>query len=295
MGLQFFTDPSTFLAAVGDHLAADPVVSTVVTSVTHRAAAQLAEGIATPDRYWWLAVHDDDGAVVGAAMRAAPFVPYPIFLLPMPDEAAVALAHALHERGEEVLGVNGALPAARLCADELARLQGGRVEVAQHTRLFELTEVTPPAPAPGKLVAATDDDLDLALAWFTAFSDDADEQAGRPRGSSAHEVPDRREMLRRIRGGELWLWLDDAGRRVHLTGAGAPAYGVTRVGPVYTPREERGHGWASNAVAAVSRQVLAQGARVCLFTDQANPTSNKVYTALGYRPVVDMANLVIVG
>jgi predicted GNAT family acetyltransferase len=36
-----------------------------------------------------------------------------------------------------------------------------------------------------------------------------------------------------------------------------------------------------------------QGARVCLFTDQANPTSNKIYEALGFRRVVDMANLVI--
>ncbi|MDX6374309.1 MAG: hypothetical protein QOD98_3297, partial [Nocardioidaceae bacterium] len=35
------------------------------------------------------------------------------------------------------------------------------------------------------------------------------------------------------------------------------------------------------------------GTRVCLFTDQANPTSNKIYAAIGYEPVVDMANLVI--
>ena len=34
---------------------------------------------------------------------------------------------------------------------------------------------------------------------------------------------------------------------------------------------------------------------MCLFTDQANPTSNKIYTALGYQPVVDMANLIIAG
>ena len=49
--------------------------------------------------------------------------------------------------------------------------------------------------------------------------------------------------------------------------------------------------YASAGVAAVSRMLRDQGARVCLFTDQANPTSNKVYQALGYRPVVDMANL----
>lgn len=63
---------------------------------------------------------------------------------------------------------------------------------------------------------------------------------------------------------------------------------------MYTPPSQRGRGWASSAVAEVSRRLQAQGARVCLFTDQANPTSNKIYEALGYHPVVDMVNLVIV-
>ena len=122
---------------------------------------------------------------------------------------------------------------------------------------------------------------------------DADEQAGRPRGASAHEVPGRAEMLRRIRTGRLWFWVSPAGERVHLTGVSPPAFGVARVGPVYTPPAQRGRGWASNAVAGISRRIQAEGARVCLFTDQANPTSNKIYAALGYQPVADMANLVI--
>ena len=45
--------------------------------------------------------------------------------------------------------------------------------------------------------------------------------------------------------------------------------------------------------AHVSRLLRDSGTRVCLFTDQANPTSNKIYAAIGYEPVVDMANLVI--
>ncbi|MCY7374290.1 MAG: hypothetical protein LH461_11440, partial [Spirochaetaceae bacterium] len=94
--------------------------------------------------------------------------------------------------------------------------------------------------------------------------------------------------------GQLWFWVDEAGERVHLTGANPPSFGVARLGPVYTPPAQRGRGWASNAVAEVSRRIQAEGARICLFTDQANPTSNAIYAALGYRPVVDMANLVIV-
>ena len=290
--LQFCADPGEFLAAAGDYLAGDPVVSTVVTTVAHRLLAQQADRIAQPGRTWWLVVRNAS-AVAGAGMRTATFAPYPPFLLPMPDQAAVALARAWHERGEEVLGLNGARPAVEVCAAELTRLGGGRVQVSQHTRLHELGELVWPAPVPGGLRAATEDDVDLVMQWFGAFMGDADEQAGRPRGASAHEVPDRAEMLRRLRAGRLWFWVNPAGERVHLTGASPPSFGVARVGPVYTPPAQRGRGWASNAVAEVSRRIQAEGARVCLFTDQANPTSNKIYTALGYQPVADMANLAI--
>ncbi|MEH0931356.1 GNAT family N-acetyltransferase [Micromonospora sp. CPCC 205558] len=291
--LRFYTDPGEFLAAAGDYLAADPVVSTVVTTVAHRLLSQRAEGISPPDGNWWLVVSDGCGAVVGAGMRSAPYAPYPPFLLPMPDEAAVALAHALHERDEEILAINGALPAVELCAAELTRLGGGRVQVNQHTRLHELGELVMPSPVPGRLVVATEDDVELATEWFAAFAGDADEQAGRPRDASAHDVPDRTDMLRRLHAGRLWFWVDGTGEPVHLTGANPPSFGVARVGPVYTPPAQRGRGWASNAVAEVSRRIQAEGTRVCLYTDQANPTSNKIYAALGYRPVVDMANLVI--
>jgi predicted GNAT family acetyltransferase len=293
--LEFTRDPAEFLAAAGDHLALDPAMNTVVATIAQRHVALAAEGESLPVQDWWLVVRDAAGEVVGTGMRTARSGSRPLFLQPMPDEAAVAVARTLHARGEEVLGVNGALPAVEVCAAELARLQGGRVEVAQHTRLFELGTLRDPAPVPGRLVAADEDDLDLAVAWFEAFHDDADEQAGRPRGARAHLAVPPEHVQRRIRIGRLWFWVDEAGERVHMTSAHPPSYGVARIGPVYTPPAQRGRGWASAAVAEVSRKILAEGARATLFTDQANPTSNRIYSALGYEPVVDMANLVIVG
>jgi GNAT superfamily N-acetyltransferase len=293
--LEFCRDPASFLSMAASYLKADPVVSTVVTGMAYRALSQQRDGIALADRDWWLVVTDDSGAVVGAGMRTATFSPYPPFLLPMPDEAAVALARVLHERGEEVRGINGALPAVQICADELVRLVGGRVEIGQHTRLHELRNLVPPPAVPGELRLAAEDDVPLATEWFEAFMSDADEQAGRARGVSPHEAPEPSEMLRRIRSGRIWFWVAESGEPVHLTGANPPAFGVARIGPVYTPPSQRGRGWASSAVAEVSRRLQTEGARVCLFTDQANPTSNKIYAALGYQPVVDMANLAITG
>jgi hypothetical protein len=292
IALEFTTDGAAFLAAAGEHLAADPVMNTVVTANAHRPRSWPAGG--PPPYFWWLVVRDGAGAVVGAGMRTAPEPPHPLYLLPMPDAAAVALARTLHGRGEETGMVNGALPAADRCAAELARLTGGHVEIHVHTRLHELAEVIPPPPVPGRLTAVTEDSLELVCEWMEAFMGDADEQAGRPRGTGIHSLPDRVEVLRRIRDGHFWFWVDAAGRPVSLTGATPPAFGVARIAPVYTPPEQRGRGWASNAVAELSRRLQRGGARVCLFTDQANPTSNKIYAAVGYRPVADTANHVIV-
>ena len=72
-----------------------------------------------------------------------------------------------------------------------------------------------------------------------------------------------------------------------------PSFGVARVGPVYTPAAHRGHGYATALTAHVSRVLSDSGVLVCLFTDLANPTSNRIYAAIGYESVVDMANLVI--
>lgn len=292
MHLEFMTDPARFLALAARHLALQPVVSTVVSTVAERSVADIADGVEQDPRNWYAIALDGD-EVCAAAMRTAPFGARPPFLLPMADTTAQLLARTLFERGETVGAVNGALPAVQVFADETARPTGAVVSVAQHTRLFELGVLVPPAPVPGCLRQADRGDLALSVAWFDAFHRDADEQAGRESGTGSHEEPDEADVLRRIDRGAVWLWEDESGEVVHLTGANPPAFGVARIGPVYTPKPQRGRGYASAAVFEVSRHIIESGARACLFTDQANPTSNKIYEALGYRRVVDMANLLI--
>lgn len=291
---EFVTDPRRFLEAAGPLLAADPLVATVVASVTAQAARDDEAGVqpaAGLPRWWWLL--REENRVVTAAMRTARAEPHPLFLLPAPEDAARALARTLHERGESAPAVNGALPAVRAYAEELARLTGGEVITVQHVRLHEVREVVVPAPVPGTLRPAAVADLDLVVDWLGTFMADANEQAGRSRGSGSEGPPDPASVRRRIEAGTCWLWCDPHGRPVHLTGGGPPSFGVARIGPVYTPPAERGHGYAAATVAEVSLRLLDEGNRVCLFTDQGNPTSNGLYARLGYEPVVDMANLLV--
>ena len=155
--LDFTEDPGAFLEVADEILAADPVVSTVVSSVTQRIAR---DGLEPEHPQWWVTVHDADDRVVGVAMRTAPFAPHPMFVLPMPEDAARAIADAILERGEDVTAVNGALPAARVLIETLAEHAGAQVEVHTQMRLHVLGDlVVPPAP-PGRLRAATPEDLD---------------------------------------------------------------------------------------------------------------------------------------
>lgn len=299
MELEFFDTPRPFLDAAGALLAQDPVLGSVIASVSERTVRELADGhdswagVDAPFARWWVVVRDDAGTVVSAAMRTAPFRPHPTFAMPMDEEAARALAAALHERGELLGGANGALPGAATLARETARLAGGEAVTDKATRLWEATSVeVPPAPE-GRLRRATEDDAELVLSWFTAFHEEADEQAGREPDPASGEHNTLDSVLVRIREGVEWLWELPDGTVAHLSGAGLPAYGVSRIGPVFTPREHRGHGIASYVVGELTRRGLEAGHRMCLFTDLANPTSNKIYSGLGYAPVVDMAEHVV--
>jgi GNAT superfamily N-acetyltransferase len=291
MELRFYDDPAEFLDVAGPYFAAQPVLSTVPAGVASRIRDQRIAGVPWPAEVpCWFSAFVDDGQVVATAMRTAPFGEYPAYVMPMSDDAAVLLARTLLDRDEPVLGANGALPAVEVFCEEMASATGKQARIMQHTRLFELGEPKEPAQVPGHLRPARLDEQDLVTGWYDAFMADADEQAGRAAGASPHESPEPDEMRRRIQSGQIFLWEVD-GVPVHVTAATAPAFGVSRVGPVYTPKDQRGHGYASRAVYEVSRQLLDGGTRACLFTDQANPTSNKIYEALGYERLVDMANL----
>ena len=163
---------------------------------------------------------------------------------------------------------------------------------SQHTRLFELGDLVEPRPVTGRLRPATLDEQDLVASWYDAFMADADEQAGREPGRAPHETPTTRSCGRRIEGGRVFVWVDESGQ----PGArhrGEPP-GVRRLPdrpglhPQGAPRPRLS---PVRPCAEVSGLLRASGERACLFTDQANPTSNKIYEAIGYRRVVDMANL----
>jgi predicted GNAT family acetyltransferase len=72
----------------------------------------------------------------------------------------------------------------------------------------------------------------------------------------------------------------------------APAAGVSRIGPVFTPCDQRSRGYGSAVTAAAADLAHRNGtANVVLFADLANPVSNSIYQRIGFEPVVDSVRI----
>ena len=119
--------------------------------------------------------------------------------------------------------------------------------------------------------------------WMTGFDTEAmGSEAGR------RDIEGVRQRAPR-RAEPHGLHLGAMGYRSRCARQPAPRPHGIRIGAVYTPPELRRRGYASALVAAVSQAELDRGRRWCfLFTDLANPTSNRIYQAIGYRPIRDI-------
>jgi hypothetical protein len=144
--------------------------------------------------------------------------------------------------------------------------------------VFELRRVIAPKPASGSMRRGDARDRAVLCQWTVAFCRDVGEDRDANDGERMAEglLADRR----------AWIWSDDTGQPRAMAAHAGPTPNGIRINFVYTPPANRGRGYASHLVAQLSQWHLDHGRRFCfLFTDLANPTSNKIYRAIGYEPV----------
>ena len=236
-----------------------------------------------PDAYdvvhFW--VVRDAQEPVAAAVRTEPFN---LVLGDPSSEAALdRLLEAVLVDDPGIPGIVGNVPFVQPAAERLVAASGRTAERILSQGVYGLTAVRDVARAPGGARAATAEDRAQILAWVRAFATEA--------------LPDPDEAFERLErnlesrfggeGGGFWLW-EDRGEPVSLSGFSGPTPTGIRIGPVYTPPEHRQHGYATTLVADLSAWLLEQGHRACfLYTDLANPTSNRIYVEIGYERVCD--------
>jgi predicted GNAT family acetyltransferase len=229
----------------------------------------------------YLAIVDDGGRIVAAALRTPP---HNLVLSEIDDPAAIEpLARDVSSAFTSVPGVVG--PTARVevfvRAWEAATGAQGHRAIAE--RIFRAESVRPPEAVPGRMRVYAEADRELAIRWVSEFVAEALPES-QPEAESSEDFVDRRWV---DPDGGLVFW--DDGQPVCVAGFGGPTPNGIRIGPVYTPPGLRGRGYGSALTAALTQELLDGGRRFCfLFTDLGNPTSNKIYQRIGYRPVTDV-------
>jgi len=99
---------------------------------------------------------------------------------------------------------------------------------------------------------------------------------------------------RRLALESLHLWLDADKQPACLVGGGTIEPSGARIGPVCTPPRFRQRGFARVAVATLARDLIERGAReIYLFNDAENPTSNALYTRIGFEPIGTHLHLLV--
>ncbi|MGC4937717.1 GNAT family N-acetyltransferase [Kribbella sp. DT2] len=265
-------DPAAFKAVAFPYLQRDPVLNSVLISNIQGRVDNLLYDPAPPV---FVSVHRGDevvGVVCCTALRG-------VMLGGLDEEFLPLVLEAVVESGAEVKYVEGVPEVALAFAQQLGR----QFTDDRLTRLHKLVDFKA-LEAEGHARLATEPDLADATRLVGGFGESVSGRIG---------VEEEERWARdRIRLGRLWLWERD-GRVVSMAAHNGSVFGASRIGSVYTPPDERDNGYAGALTAALTRHLLDEGHQPCLFTDLANPTSNKLYARIGYRKVVDFVRYAV--
>lgn len=276
MNVRELPDVATLWREAGAYLSSDPANNTHQLSAAKRI---MDIGARYGERFFAVYADEANGEFDQLVASAVYVDSKALFLAVMAPDCANALAKHLRENNVQIKGVIGR-------RDVLAAFTGSYAlpfSVHVNLMLYQLMRAPDFGRAPGEARVATMNELDLLVDWHRAFEIEV--------AMITVPTPLVERVTRRILDGQLMLWMD-AGKPVTMAGANALPVASARIGPVYTPIALRGRGYAQAVTAAAAAQVQRDSPRtVFLFTDAANPASNKAYHRIGFVHIADHAHL----
>ena len=269
MQLHRFNDIKEFWQQTQNYLIQDEAEHNVLISI-------LQTLLHYPERYSelpYLALVQAEGNILAIAIRTPP---HKLLLSKAKDLNALKLIAQDLQRSQ-LLGVSGLVTEVEAFVQAWQILTGQLYQREIEMRLHQLTEVRSVAKSDGFLRLAMESDRPLLIEWFTAFNAEI--------GMTVSQEVERIVDLR-LNQQSLYLWEDSV--PVSMAGGRPFSRTAARIAPVYTPSASRCKGYATACVAALSQKLLDQGCDRCfLFTDLANPISNRIYHQIGYLPICD--------
>ncbi|MBM6646348.1 GNAT family N-acetyltransferase [Bacillus sp. RIT 809] len=195
------------------------------------------------------------------------------------EEAIVELAKQLTNVYPDIPGLIGNKKIVQKLAEEIAILEQKKTTLGMEQGVYELKQVKKKWSGDGIFRAVNSDELPLIEQWIHQFCEDV-------------KLPTTKEEAKQtaytlITTNRLF-GLEVGGKLVSVAAKTRPTTNNITVNFVYTPKEERKKGYASICVAELSQRMLDEGYKTTtLYTDLANPTSNKIYQEIGYEKIME--------
>ncbi len=195
------------------------------------------------------------------------------------EEDIVELAKKLAEVYPNVPGLIGNKKIVQRLAEEVAVLANKKTTVAMEQGIYELKQVKKKWNGDEVFREVNSDELTLIEQWIYQFCEDVNLPTTKEEAKqTAHTLITNHRLF----------GLEVDGKLVSVAAKTRPTKNNITVNFVYTPKEERKKGYASNCVAALSQRMLDEGYKTTtLYTDLANPTSNKIYQEIGYEQIAE--------
>ncbi len=195
------------------------------------------------------------------------------------EDAIVELAKQLTRIYPDIPGLIGNKKIVQKLAEEIAILEHKKTTVVMEQGIYVLKQVKKKWDREGILREINRDELPLIEKWVYQFCEDVKLPTTKEKAKqTAHTLI----TTNRLFG------LEVDGKLVSVAAKTRPTTNNITVNFVYTPKEERKKGYASNCVAALSQRMLNEGYKTTtLYTDLANPTSNKIYQKIGYEQIME--------
>lgn len=195
------------------------------------------------------------------------------------EEDIVELAKKLTKVYPNVPGLIGNKKIVQRLAEEIAVLENKKTNVVMEQGVYELKEVKKKWSGDGIFREVSSDELTIIEQWIYQFCEDVNLPTTKEEAKqTAHTLL----INHRLFG------LEVNGKLVSVAAKTRPTKNNITVNFVYTPKEARKKGYAFNCVATLSQRMLDEGYKTTtLYTDLANPTTNKIYQEIGYEQIAE--------
>jgi predicted GNAT family acetyltransferase len=273
--VERYGDADSFLARTGDFLSAREAEHNLILGLSSR--LRIDPRLYGEEPYFAVALGGD--RIVAVTMRTSP---HNLIVSEVDDDQALApLADDALDAFGSLPGVGGPRAAVERFVQLWQERTGAAPRVVMRLRIYRAEHVERPGGVPGALRPYEARDRELVISWMDAFVDEAMVE---PPPETSAEWLERRDADPES---GIVIWEVDRGV-VSMGGYGGLTPNGIRIGPIYTPRDQRRRGYGSALTADLTHMLLERGRRFCfLYTDLANPTSNSIYQQIGYRPVSD--------